>query len=216
MSMMWMKMSGQSWAASGGSFLLMWLAMMLAMMLPSALPKFLHTRQPLARTENAEAAASPWLMAAGYFAIWLAVGAGIYLLGIGFAATAMRWESVSRMVPALAGGSLLAAGVIQFTRWKMASLHRCRSPLGCTALCREREKSFRLGCKQGAACCVCCAAPMLIQLSLGVMNPLLMVAITLVIAAEKLLPRPDITVRIVGVAALAAGITELVHGGILT
>jgi hypothetical protein len=38
-------------------------------------------------------------MASGYFAVWLAVGAGIYALGIGFAATAMQWETFSRVVP---------------------------------------------------------------------------------------------------------------------
>src|SRR5215470_17726160 len=43
MSMMWMRMPGQTWAASVASFQLMWLAMMVAMMLPTALPMFLGT-----------------------------------------------------------------------------------------------------------------------------------------------------------------------------
>jgi len=38
MSMMWMRMPGQTWAESAAMFLLMWIAMMVAMMLPSALP----------------------------------------------------------------------------------------------------------------------------------------------------------------------------------
>ena len=37
MSMMWMRMPGQTWFASALSFLFMWLAMMVALMLPSAL-----------------------------------------------------------------------------------------------------------------------------------------------------------------------------------
>ena len=41
MSMMWMRMPAQTWAASAASFLLMWLAMMVAMMLPSAMPMML-------------------------------------------------------------------------------------------------------------------------------------------------------------------------------
>src|SRR3989475_7746866 len=45
MSMMWMRMHGQTWFGSATSFLLMWLAMMVAMMLPSALPTFLKTNQ---------------------------------------------------------------------------------------------------------------------------------------------------------------------------
>ena len=77
-----------------------------------------------------------------------------------------------RTVPLLAGASLIAAGAIQFTRWKMTHLLRCRSPFGCAVSCPQHETSFRLGCKQGAVCCICCAAPMTIQLALGIMNPL--------------------------------------------
>src|SRR6266576_5743767 len=72
MSMMWMRMPGQTWFASATNFLLMWLAMMIAMMLPSALPTFLKTRR---------AAAALSLMAIGYFAVWLVSGVGIYALG---------------------------------------------------------------------------------------------------------------------------------------
>ena len=56
-------------------------AMMVAMMLPSASPTFLNTRR---------APVSLPVMAAGYFSVWLAAGAGIYALGVLFAAAAMR------------------------------------------------------------------------------------------------------------------------------
>jgi predicted metal-binding membrane protein len=55
--------------------------MMVAMMLPSASPTFLNTRR---------APVSLPVMAAGYFSVWLAAGAGIYALGVLFAAAAMR------------------------------------------------------------------------------------------------------------------------------
>src|SRR6266498_2942363 len=67
MSMMWMRMPGQTWSASGLSFLFMWLAMMVAMMVPSALPTFLRTRRHWV---------SLCCMATGYFAIWMAAGVG--------------------------------------------------------------------------------------------------------------------------------------------
>ena len=177
MSMMWMRMPGQTWFASALSFQFMWLAMMVAMMLPSAAPTFLKTRRPWA---------SLCYMASGYFAIWLAAGVGIYALGVAFATVAMRSELFSRTVHLLLGASLIAAGSIQFTRWKMTHLLRCRSPFGCAISCPQHERSFRLGCRQGAACCVCCAAPMTIQLALGIMNPLLMIVVAIVIAAERL------------------------------
>src|SRR5215510_12746008 len=90
MSMMWMRMRGQTWFASAISFLLMWLAMMVAMMMPSALPTFLKTKRHWA---------SLCCVASGYFAIWLAAGVGIYALGVAFAAAAMWSDWFSRAVP---------------------------------------------------------------------------------------------------------------------
>jgi predicted metal-binding membrane protein len=197
MSMMWMRMPGQSWTISAAMFVLMWLAMMLAMMMPSALPTFLKTRRRWV---------SLCYMASGYFAIWLAAGVGIYALGVALATVEMRSELVSRAVPLLFGASLIAAGAFQFTRWKMRHLLRCRSPFGCAVSCPQNETSFRLGCKQGVACCVCCTTPMAIQLALGIMNPLVMIGVAIVIAAEKLSPCPAIVARIVGVIAVVAGI----------
>jgi predicted metal-binding membrane protein len=201
MSMMWMPMPGQSWFASATSFLFMWLAMMVAMMMPSALPIFLKVRRQW-----------PFLcsMAVGYFVIWLAAGVGIYALGVAFAAIAMRVESFSRAVPWFMGASLIAAGMIQFTRWKVAQLLRCRSRFGCGISCLKQETSFRLGCKQGVACCLCCTAPMTIQLALGIMNPVVMIVVAMVIAAEKLLRRPAVIARFVGISAIIAGVASLV------
>jgi predicted metal-binding membrane protein len=205
MSMMWLGMRGQTGAGSATSFLLMWLAMMVAMMMPSALPMFLSARRALTGTRAAPALAFLTLMAAGYFTIWLAIGAGIYALGIGFAVMARHWEAFSRAVPVLSGAALVAAGAMQFTRWKMAGLLRCRSPLGCAGACPERNTGFLLGCKQGAACCVCCTGPIIVQLALGMMNPLVLVGVASVIAAEKLLPRPEWVARVAGVATIVMG-----------
>jgi len=104
MSMMWMRMPGQTWFGSALSFHFMWLAMMVAMMLPSALPTFSKQR----RTP-----ASLFVMASGYFAAWMALGVGIYALGVAFAAAAMRWEVFSRAFPVLFGASLITARAFQ-------------------------------------------------------------------------------------------------------
>jgi predicted metal-binding membrane protein len=201
MSMMWMPMDGQTWFASATSFLLMWLAMMVAMMLPSALPTFLRVRRQWASLS---------CIASGYFVIWLAAGVGIYALGATFAAIAIRSELFSHAVPWLVGASLIVAGTAQFTRWKMTYLLRCRSLFGCGISCLKHESSFQIGCKQGLACCLCCAAPMVIQLALGIMNPLLMIVVALIIAAEKLLRRPAAVARIVGLFAIVAGVASFV------
>jgi predicted metal-binding membrane protein len=98
-----------------------------------------------------------------------------------------------------------SSGEFQFTRWKRTGLLCCRSPFGCVSVCPERETNFRLGCKQGAACCLCCTGPMMIMIALGMMNPLVMIGVAVVIAAEKILPRPEITTRLVGIAAIVMG-----------
>src|SRR2546428_13780704 len=58
MSMMWMRMRGQTWFGSAISFLLMWLGMMVDMMMPPAMPTVPKTPRPWA---------TPCSMAAGYF-----------------------------------------------------------------------------------------------------------------------------------------------------
>jgi len=200
MSMMWMRMPGQTWLESGLTFLLMWLTMMIAMMMPSALSMFLKTKRQWT---------SLCYMASGYFVIWLVAGLGIYIAEAVFAMIAMRSELYSRTVPLILSASLITAGVIQFTRWKKTNLLRCRSAFGCGVSCTQQETSFRLGCKQGAACCICCAAPMTIQLALGIMNPFVMIAVAIIITAEKLLPHPEVTARLIGIAAIFAGIAMI-------
>lgn len=199
MSMMWTPMQGQSWFESATSFLLMWLAMMVAMMMPSALPTFLKVRRQVAFL---------CCTVFGYFVIWLAAGVGVYAFGVTFAAMAIRSEFVSHAVPWLLGASLISAGAIQLTGWKMTHLLRCRSPFGCGISCLEDGTSFQLGCKQGVACCLCCAAPMTIQLALGIMNPLVMIVVAMIIAAEKLLRRPEVIARLVGISAIVAGLAS--------
>ena len=47
---------------------------------------------------------------------------------------------------------------------------------------------------------------MITQLILGIMNPFVMVVIGIVITAEKLFPRPEVTVRIAGIATIITGV----------
>ena len=50
---------------------------------------------------------------------------------------------------------------------------------------------------------------MTILLALGMMNPLLIIVIAMLIGAEKLLPRPEIAARFVGISAITAGAVYL-------
>ena len=52
---------------------------------------------------------------------------------------------------------------------------------------------------------------MTIQLALGMMNPLVIIVVAIVIAAEKLLSRPTIVARFVGIFAVFVGIIIIVR-----
>jgi predicted metal-binding membrane protein len=55
------------------------------------------------------------------------------------------------------------------------------------------------------ACGICCTAPMLALLVLGMMNLAAMIVIAAVITVEKLLPHPERTARVFGFIAALAG-----------
>jgi predicted metal-binding membrane protein len=213
MSMMWMRMPGQTQAGAAGMFLLMWLVMMVAMMLPSALPMLMGYRRAMAARESSGTAPAVVLVACGYFFVWFAIGAGVYAAGVAFASAAMRFPALGRVAPALSGIALIVAGCMQFTSWKMAALCRCRAGVACPS-CIAPESGWtpwRRGLEQGFFCAICCAAPMLALLALGAMNLAAMAVVAVAIAMEKLMPGPERVVRIFGVAAVVAGMVVTVR-----
>ena len=209
MSMMWMRMPGQTWLMSGAMFLLMWLAMMVAMMLPSAMPMLnSYWRWQAGGDANG---ISTLIVAGGYFAVWQLIGLVMYVACVFWAYATMRWSGLSRLVPVLMGSALVLSGMMQFSRWKLTALKRCRDPLACATLqtAGARNNAWWHGLSQGASCAICCSAPMLALLALGAMNPTVMVIVAVVIAAEKLAPKPELVARISGALALIAGFATL-------
>ena len=86
MSMMWMRMPGQSWPGAAASFLGMWLVMMAGMMLPSLTPVLWRYTRSVAPTGVARSAWLTTLVTAGYFFVWCVLGLVIFVAGAGFAA----------------------------------------------------------------------------------------------------------------------------------
>ncbi|HWY31543.1 MAG TPA: DUF2182 domain-containing protein [Candidatus Acidoferrum sp.] len=211
MSMMWMRMPGQTWTASAAMFLLAWLAMMMAMMLPSTLPMLLNYRRSLITPNPARAGLLLLLTAGGYFFVWLAVGAVVYATGVILALAEMRSADFSRVVPLLSGATLALAGCIQFTSWKMTALRQCRcADVSMAPLAHGKSfAAWRHGFSKGVSCTVCCSGLMLTLVALGAMNLTVMTIVAGLIAVEKLLPKPEVIVRISGVAALGAGLVMM-------
>ncbi len=212
MSMMWMRMPGQTWAGAVAMFLMMWVAMMVAMMLPSALPMLLSYRRALRTAGETRLGLPTALMAGGYFAVWTAVGGLIYPVGVTVAWAAMRWPSVSSAMPAAAGAAMVIAGFMQFTSWKMAGLCSCRDPRACAVrACDGRWDAWRGGQRQGVNCAICCSGLMLAMLVLGAMDVTVMVVVAMVIALEKIMSKPEWVVRISGAAAVVLGTVMIVR-----
>jgi len=208
MSMMWMPMPGQTWLGSTVMFMLMWLAMMVAMMLPSYLPMVLRYHR--ARRSEYDRGVLAWtsLMIAGYFFVWSAVGAVIFLAGIALAIAAMRWTTFSRSMPFIIAATIVIAGGMQFMPWTQSGLRQCRGPLACGVSSSRPGAwpAWRVGIRSWISCVTCCSGPTLVLLALGMMNPAVIVLVTAVIAMEKLMPRPEVIVRLSGIIAVIAGL----------
>src|SRR5829696_7694655 len=70
MSMVWMRMPGQTWPGAAASFLGMWVLMMVAMMLPSLVPMLWRYRQAVGRTGETLLGRLTALVGVGYFFVW--------------------------------------------------------------------------------------------------------------------------------------------------
>jgi predicted metal-binding membrane protein len=193
MSMAWMRMAGQGWAAAAATFVAMWAVMMAAMMTPSLSPVLLHHRRPVR-------------VAAGYLAVWTAIGAAIYPVGVALAIAEMRAPALARAVPLATGVALIAAGVVQLGPGTLTALARCRDRSCCLPGRRPGPRAaLRDGVRLGRRCARCCAAPMAVLVLWGVMDVVAMIVVGAAITVERLAPRPRPIVRALGAAAIAAG-----------
>lgn len=209
-------MASPEWSIGGSAlFVAMWWVMMIAMMVPSAVPVILlyarvH-RHAHAQGQLSDDIAPIGAFVMGYLALWL---------GFAFVATALQWMLVSVGIVSamtigsrsqwLSGGILLAAGLYQFTPLKQACLSHCRSPASFVSRHWKpgRLGALRLGMMHGAYCIGCCWLLMALLFVGGVMNVVWIAAITLLVLAEKLLPRGPWVARIAGmIFAIWSGVT---------
>jgi predicted metal-binding membrane protein len=191
-----------------GLVLAMWIIMMVAMMLPSVTPVvLLYGRVVAGREVAASPAILTYLFLAGYLLAWIAFS---------IVATAMQWAlhtavlispAMQITVPAVAGMTLIVAGVYQWTPLKRACLSHCRSPLAflLNAWRGGKAGAVAMGIRHGFYCTGCCWLLMAILFVVGVMNVAWVAAIMLVVLAEKLLPAGDRLAQASGAALVAWG-----------
>ena len=206
MSMMWTPMPGQSWAGAMASFVAMWTVMMVAMMLPSLVPMLTRYRQAIDTSRRARLDVLTMVVAAGYFAVWSALGVVVFPLGAVLAETEMRLPALSRALPIATGAIVLLAGVVQLTRWKAGHLTWGREASAHVRMTSAKVgTAWRHGVCLGIHCSYCCAALTASFLALGVMDLRVMAVVTAAITAERLAPAGARVARAIGIVGIVAG-----------
>lgn len=186
----------------------MWAAMMAGMMLPSAAPiLLLYARTVRNRPHQPHPARRIYALAAGYVLIWAVFSVGATMLQRLLARLLLLTPMMEPATPLAAAGLLFIAGAYQLTPLKRACLHWCRSPVVfLTSRWREGVAgAFRLGAEHGIHCLGCCWALMLLLFAGGVMNLVVILALTAWVAIEKIAPFGEQSARASGALLLAVG-----------
>lgn len=191
------------------AFTMQWGVMMTAMMLPSAAPMILLYRGTSRRAADTGARALPAeLFALAYLALWLSTGIPVYLASVLVVDVAARSPEFAAAVPYAIAVSLLAAGVYQLSPMKHACLRQCVSPVD--FLMRRWKSGYaatlRLAGAHAAYCIGCCWALMVILVAAGAMSLPWVLAIALVVLAEKVLPAGGRTARLIGIVLIVVGL----------
>ena len=184
-----------------------WMLMTVAMMLPTTWP-LLVTFQALVRRRS-RSGLLVVLLALGYVVTWSIVG---LLLHSGdrlvhAAVDAVPW--LGEHAGLISAGTVLVAGVYQFTPLKYQCLDECRSPLGFVMNHwrgkSERREAFILGVRHGIFCVGCCWSLMLLMFAVGMGSLAWMFALGTVMAIEKNATWGRSLSRPLGIVLIGAG-----------
>lgn len=167
-----------------------WTLMLVAMMLPTSMPLVtLFHRLTMQRTDHSRLVA---LLIAGYLFVWILFGGMAHFgdLLVHEAVEQSVWLEANEWI--IGAGTIMLAGIYQFTPLKYSCLDKCRSPLSFITEHRtgshECSQAFRLGVHHGIFCVGCCWSLMLLMFVVGVGNLGWMLALSTVMAIEKNMP----------------------------
>jgi predicted metal-binding membrane protein len=192
----WDLMGDQSRLGHFLAFEGMWSVMMVAMMMPVFAPALLRFRGRSAVS-----------FAGAYFAVWALPGVIVYPLGVGISSVAAQSPAWDWWITLAGGALVLLCGWLQFTSVKRRQIECCRAAYRLRpAVPASAEAAWRQGWDTGVNCVVCCAGLTATLLVVGVMDLLAMAAVTVAVAAERLLPADTLMARKVGWILLAMGV----------
>jgi predicted metal-binding membrane protein len=196
-------------------FVAAWTLMIVAMMLPTSLPlvalfhSFVRERPNQVRLTA--------LLVTGYLSVWALFGLVAHV-GDRFVHESVEhttWLEANEWV--IGAGTVLLAGLYQFTPLKHMCLDKCRSPLSFVMQHwhgeRGEREALRLGIHHGAFCVGCCWSLMLLMFAVGVGNIAWMLALGAVMAVEKNMPWGRKLSAPLGVLLVAWGLVLVVSSG---
>jgi predicted metal-binding membrane protein len=203
-------MDGGPWTDLGtlAWFVGVWIVMMAAMMFPSVAPTVaLYSSMTKRRSPVA-----PLLFTSGYLAAWTSIGVlafAVAAVGDRISGDLLAWDRAGRWV---AGATLVAAAVYEFTPLKDVCLGKCRSPLGFLlgSWRGGRSGALQMGARHGAWCIGCCWALMASLFALGVMSVVWMAVVAGLIAFEKLIPSRRTATYVTAGILLVLGVLMIV------
>ncbi|WP_207890666.1 DUF2182 domain-containing protein [Vibrio sinensis] len=184
---------------------IMWTIMMFGMMLPSAIPVIMlvNNINQQRKVRGASYIHSAYFIL-GYLIAWTLYSVLITLI--------QYWlHHLSLLTPMMMSSEiwfttilLFVAGIYQWLPIKQRCLNACRSPLG--FLMKEWGEGYtsavKLGFKHGQYCLGCCWFLMALLFTAGVMNLKWIMLLTLIVLAEKMLPKGEIISRLLGVGLM--------------
>jgi predicted metal-binding membrane protein len=193
----------------------MWAVMMTAMMLPTATPLILlYAGAARRQAEPGTAAHRVYALAAGYVLVWSLFSVLATALQRALSSALVLTPMMEPATPVAGGVVLAIAAAYQLTPLKRTCLRVCRSPL---AFMMQHWRAgtggaFRLGVHHGTYCLGCCWALMLILFVGGVMNLVVIIALTVWVIVEKFAPFGEHTATASGGVLLALAGWMVVRG----
>ncbi|MFT3832775.1 MAG: DUF2182 domain-containing protein [Micropruina sp.] len=169
--------------------LLIWVAMVFAMMVPTTIP---HLRYLGFNTRTSRRQRSIALFLLGYVVVWLAPGFALSLIG--------------SPAPWVVAVVVLAAGAWELTAVKRRALRRCCRtwPVGYAGASAD-SAAVEYGLRHGVTCLLV-GGPAMVALTLAGHPAWATVALAALMAAQKLLSRPDRWRTVVAIGWLASGV----------
>ncbi|MCW8889380.1 MAG: DUF2182 domain-containing protein [Sedimenticola sp.] len=186
----------------------MWIMMMIAMMLPTAAPMIVTYSDILNQQTDGSRMVPLSAFISGYLLSW----GGYSLLAVVAQWGMLQSSLISDMMvgtnPLFNGGLLIIAGLYQWSRLKAVCLTHCRTPLQffLTSWKSGNRGALQMGTIHGAYCVGCCWALMILMFFFGLMNLIWIAALSVIMLAEKVLPRGDLFGKGIGALFFAWGL----------